>query len=196
MFISKSPLRISFFGGSTDYKDFYSQYGSLLVGTTIDKFAFTGLRYRPRFLDRQTYVAYSNYDIVDDVEDIKNPLIRETLKYYNIFQHIDLITFNDIPSRTGLGGSSSFCVSLIHSIYRLLNKPVNIGNDDEISINKLASKIIKLNKSKSKIKYSNALVNEPRKRKPDLKLIKTLIKWSPEVNLQNGLIKTTNYFKK
>ena len=127
MFISKSPLRISFFGGSTDYKDFYSKHGSLLVGTTINKFAFTGLRYRPRFLDRQTYVAYSNYDIVDDVDDIKNPLIRETLKYFNIFQHIDLITFNDIPSRTGLGGSSSFCVSLIHSIYRLLNKPVNIN---------------------------------------------------------------------
>ncbi len=98
----------------------------------------------------------------------------------------------------------SFCYvdDLINGIIKLskikknLNKPVNIGNDDEISINKLASKIIKLNKSKSKIKYSNALVNEPRKRKPDLKLIKTLIKWSPEVNLQNGLIKTTNYFKK
>lgn len=123
MFISRAPLRISFFGGSTDYKDFYSEHGSLLIGTTIDKFAFTGLRYRPRFLDRQTYVAYSNYDIVDDVEHINNPLIRETLKYFNIFQHIDLITFNDIPSRTGLGGSSSFCVSLIHSIYKLLNKP-------------------------------------------------------------------------
>ena len=122
MFISRAPLRISFFGGSTDYKDFYSEHGSLLIGTTIDKFAFTGLRYRPRFLDRHTYVAYSNYDIVDDVEHINNPLIRETLKYYNIFQHIDLITFNDIPSRTGLGGSSSFCVSLIHSIYKLLNK--------------------------------------------------------------------------
>ena len=128
MFISRAPLRISFFGGSTDYKDFYSQYGSLLIGTTIDKFAFTGLRYRPRFLDRRTYVAYSNYDIVDDVERINNPLIRETLKYYNIFQHIDLITFNDIPSRTGLGGSSSFCVSLIHSIYKLLNKTPDINN--------------------------------------------------------------------
>ena len=125
MFISKAPVRISFFGGSTDYKDFYSQHGSLLIGTTIDKFAFTGLRYRPMFLDRQTYVAYSNYDIVDDVEHINNPLIRETLKYFNIFQYIDLITFNDIPSRTGLGGSSSFCVSLIHSIYRLLNKKVD-----------------------------------------------------------------------
>jgi len=122
MFISKAPVRVSFFGGSTDYKDFYSQHGSLLIGTTIDKFAFTGLRYRPMFLDRQTYVAYSNYDIVDDVEHINNPLIRETLKYFNIFQYIDLITFNDIPSRTGLGGSSSFCVSLIHSIYKLLNK--------------------------------------------------------------------------
>tara|TARA_R100000008_G_scaffold53517_1_gene32488 strand:- start:728 stop:1681 length:954 start_codon:yes stop_codon:yes gene_type:complete len=127
MFISRSPLRISFFGGSTDYKDFYSKHGSLLIGTTINKYAFTGLRYRPRFLDRRTYVAYSNYDIVDDVEHINNPLIRETLKYFNIFQHIDLITFNDIPSRTGLGGSSSFCVSLIHSIYKLLNKSVDIN---------------------------------------------------------------------
>jgi len=136
MIISKAPLRISFFGGSTDYKDFYSKHGSLLIGTTIDKFSCTALRRRPKFLDQHIHIAASNYDDVDDVEQIKNPLIRETLKYYNIFQSIDLISFNDIPSRTGLGGSSSFCVSLINSIYKLLNKKLNIRDivNDAIDI--------------------------------------------------------------
>jgi len=125
MFISKAPLRVSFFGGSTDYEEFYCKHGSLLVGTTINKYSVTGLRYRPRFLDDNIHIAANKYDIVDSVQDIKNPLIRETLKYYDILKNIDLFTFNDIPSRTGLGGSSSFCVSLIHSIYGLLNKKSN-----------------------------------------------------------------------
>ena len=125
MFISKSPLRVSFFGGSTDYEDFYSKHGSLLIGTTIDKYSVTGLRYRPRFLDDCIHIAANKYDVVDNVEDIKNPLIREILKYYNVLKNIDLFTFNDIPPRTGLGGSSSFCVSLIHSIYKLLNKELD-----------------------------------------------------------------------
>tara|TARA_R100000908_G_C3721521_1_gene124069 strand:+ start:77 stop:1006 length:930 start_codon:yes stop_codon:yes gene_type:complete len=125
MHYSKAPLRISFFGGSTDYKDFYEKHGSLLVGTTIDKYSFTLLRYKPLFLRNNSYIAYSEHEIVTDLEEITNPLIRETLKYYHIYENIDLITFNDVPSRTGLGGSSSFCVSLLYSIHKLLNIPIN-----------------------------------------------------------------------
>jgi len=125
MQFSKAPLRISFFGGSTDYKDFYEKHGSILVGTTIDKYAYSFLRYKPPFLKKNSYIAYSNHEIVNEIEEITNPLIRETLKYFSIYEYIDLITFNDVPSRTGLGGSSSFCVSLIQSIYKLLNRSIN-----------------------------------------------------------------------
>lgn len=125
MHYCKAPLRISFFGGSTDYKDFYEKHGSLLVGTTIDKYSYTLLRYKPPFLRNNSYIAYSEHQIVTDIEEITNPLIRETLKYYHIYENIDLITFNDVPSRTGLGGSSSFCVSLLYSIHKLLNLPID-----------------------------------------------------------------------
>tara|TARA_R110000824_G_scaffold36029_5_gene112264 strand:+ start:14710 stop:15639 length:930 start_codon:yes stop_codon:yes gene_type:complete len=125
MQFSTAPLRISFFGGSTDYKDFYEKHGSVIVGTTIDKYAYSFLRYKPPFLKKNSYIAYSNHEIVNEVEEIANPLIKETLKYFSIYEYIDLITFNDVPSRTGLGGSSSFCVSLIQSIYKLLNKPID-----------------------------------------------------------------------
>lgn len=126
MFISRAPLRISFFGGSSDYQDFYSQHGSLLIGGSIDKYAYTGLRYRPRFLDTFHHISYSKQNIVDDINKIENPLIRETLRYFKIDKCVDLVSFNDVPSRTGLGGSSSFCVSLIHSIYKLKEIPVNV----------------------------------------------------------------------
>ena len=76
-------------------------------------------------MKKNSYIAYSNHEIVDEIEEITNPLIRETLKYFSIYDYIDLITFNDVPSRTGLGGSSSFCISLIQSIYKLLNKPID-----------------------------------------------------------------------
>jgi len=128
MFISRAPLRISFFGGSTDYKDFYSQDGGFVVGACINKYSYTGLRYRPKFLDKKNHISYSSQDIVSTFEEIKNPLIREILKFYKIDKHIDLVSFNDVPSRTGLGGSSSFSISLIYSIYKLLNKTIIIDD--------------------------------------------------------------------
>ena len=97
----------------------------MFISKSINKYAVTGLRYRPRFLDDCLHISANQHEVVDNVEDIKNPLIRETLKYYNVLKNIDLFSFNDIPSRTGLGGSSSFCVSLIHSIYKLLNKELD-----------------------------------------------------------------------
>jgi|ERR1035437_1751340 D-glycero-alpha-D-manno-heptose-7-phosphate kinase len=118
MIIAKTPLRISLFGGSTDYKYFYEKYGSFIIGTTINKYNYAYMRYRPKILSDHSIISYSEIELVKEFQEIKNPLLREVLKYYGIKEKFDLTLFSDVPSRTGLGGSSSCCVNLCY----LLNK--------------------------------------------------------------------------
>lgn len=120
MLIVKSPFRISFFGGSTDYEDFYNTYGSFLIGTTIDKYCYLSMRPRPKILSDDNVIVYSKLQSVKNLDDIHNPLIREILKYKEIKFPIELFTFSDVPSRTGLGGSSSFCVGLLYLVNNIL----------------------------------------------------------------------------
>jgi len=131
MIIVKAPFRISLFGGSTDYKGFYKQYGSFLIGTPIDKYCYISMRYRPEILPKKYLCTYSKYELVDSIEDFKNPLIRETLKYYNVNKPLELSSISDIPSRTGLGGSSSYCVAMSCAIIGL--KKENISKREIIN---------------------------------------------------------------
>ena len=124
MIIVKSPLRISLFGGSTDYESFYKKHGSFIIGTTINKYVYLFVRQRPSILSEESVIAYSKTEMVSSWDDIKNPLIRETLKYSGINQTIDFNSFSDIPARTGLGGSSSFCVGLLKVLAILQNKTI------------------------------------------------------------------------
>lgn len=119
MIITRTPLRLSLFGGSTDYEDFYSKHGSFIIGATIDKYVYLSVRYRPKILSKESIIAYSKTDIVTCWDEIQNPLIRETLKFTEIDKAIDFNSFSDMPSRTGLGGSSSFCVGLLKALYSL-----------------------------------------------------------------------------
>lgn len=125
MIIVKSPLRISFFGGSTDYKSFYEKHGSFLIGTTIDKYIWLSARYRPKILPKEHFIGYSKLERVSSIDDIQNPLIRETLRYHGVHAPIDFTSLADVPSRTGLGGSSSFCTGMVHLMKKLDNKPVS-----------------------------------------------------------------------
>ena len=122
MIITRAPFRISLFGGSTDYESFYKDHGSLIIGSTIDKYTYTSFRLRPSIVSDRSIIAYSQLETPSKIKDIRHPLIRETLKYCNIKGSIDLHFFSDIPSRTGLGGSSAFCVSLIKALKPDLNK--------------------------------------------------------------------------
>lgn len=119
MIIVKSPLRISLFGGSTDYEDFYSKHGSFLIGAAINKHAYLSVRYRSKILSKESVITYSKTDIVTHWSQIQNPLIRKTLEFVNIKKAIDFNSFSDMPARTGLGGSSSFCVGLLKALYLL-----------------------------------------------------------------------------
>ena len=119
MIIVKSPLRISLFGGSTDYEDFYSKHGSFLIGAAINKHAYLSVRYRSKILSKESVITYSKTDTVTHWSQIQNPLIRKTLEFVNVKRAIDFNSFSDMPARTGLGGSSSFCVGLLKTLYIL-----------------------------------------------------------------------------
>src|ERR1051326_840362 len=125
MIIVKSPFRVSLFGGSTDYPSYYEKNGAFLIGTTINKYVYLSTRIRPNILPKENVIVYSKLECEKDINDIKNPLIRETLRDSNIEEFIELISFSDIPSRTGLGGSSSFCVGMIYLLNKLQNKAIN-----------------------------------------------------------------------
>lgn len=120
MHIIKSPFRVSFFGGSTDYKEFYQEHGSLLIGTTIDKYVYLCMRKRPKILTPESIITYSKLQTVNTWDEIENPLIREVLKYKKIQEPIEFTSFSDIPSRVGLGGSSSFCVGMLYLIDKVM----------------------------------------------------------------------------
>ena len=119
MIIVKSPLRISFFGGSTDYESFYKDHGSFLIGTTIDKYIWLSARYRPEILPKEHSLVYSKMEVVPSIDDIQNPLIREVLRHHDPQGFIDFNSSADVPSRTGLGGSSSFCAGMILLLKKL-----------------------------------------------------------------------------
>jgi D-glycero-alpha-D-manno-heptose-7-phosphate kinase len=101
MIIIKTPFRISFFGGSTDYKSFYEEYGSFIIGATIDKYVWLSARFRPKILPKHHSIAYSKLETATSVDDIQNPLIREVLKHHKIKEHIDFHSAADIPARSG-----------------------------------------------------------------------------------------------
>jgi D-glycero-alpha-D-manno-heptose-7-phosphate kinase len=123
MIIVKAPFRISFFGGSTDYKDFYEKHGSFLIGTTIDKYVYLSMRKRPAIFTPSSVITYSKLQHVKSWDEIENPLIREILKYRKIDVPIEFNSFSDIPSRTGLGGSSAFCSGMLYLIGKVFDHP-------------------------------------------------------------------------
>ena len=125
MIIVKTPLRISLFGGSTDYESYYKENGSFLIGATINKYAYLSMRIRPRILAKESVVVYSKMEFVKSFDEIHNSLIRATLKYKNVNDFIEFFSFSDVPSRTGLGGSSSYCVGLLYLINKLYNLPID-----------------------------------------------------------------------
>lgn len=114
MIISKTPFRISFFGGGTDLKDYYENDFGAVVSTAIDKYIY--ITVNKRFED-SIRVSYSKTEIVDKVDDIKHPIVRSALKLVGIDKGIEITSIADIPAKTGLGSSSTFTVGLLNALY-------------------------------------------------------------------------------
>ncbi len=122
MIITRTPLRISFFGGGTDYPVWYRQHGGSVLATTIDKCCYITCRRLPPFFDCHSRVSYSRVENVQTNDAIEHPSVRGCLKYMGIDEGVEIHHVADLPARTGLGTSSAFTVGLLLGLYALQNK--------------------------------------------------------------------------
>lgn len=121
MIITKTPFRMSFFGGGTDIEDFFKENGGAVLSTTFDKYCYVNVRHLPRFFDWSTELTYSRTEKVSNVDDIEHPAIRNAMKMLDMHE-IRLIYEADLPARSGLGTSSSFAVGMLNAFYALKGK--------------------------------------------------------------------------
>ncbi|MDO8582377.1 MAG: kinase [bacterium] len=119
MIISRTPFRISFFGGGTDYPAWYEKNGGAALSTSIDKYSYITARYHPPFFPVRHKIVYSKIETVDTHGEIQHPSVRETLKHLKIHDGVEIHNAADLPARSGLGSSSAFTVGLLHSLYGL-----------------------------------------------------------------------------
>lgn len=121
MIITKTPFRMSFFGGGTDLEEYFKENGGAVLSTTFDKYCYVNVRHLPRFFDYTTELTYSKMERVSNVEDIIHPAIREAMKMLDMHE-IRLTYEADLPARSGLGTSSSFAVGMLNAFYALKGK--------------------------------------------------------------------------
>ncbi len=121
MIITRTPFRMSFFGGGTDMKDFFTEHGGTVISTTFDKYCYVIVRHLPRFFDYSTELSYSKIERVTSIEDIEHPAIRNAMKMLDMHE-LRLTYEADLPARSGLGTSSSFAVGMLNAFYALKGK--------------------------------------------------------------------------
>ncbi|MCX8082086.1 MAG: kinase [bacterium] len=119
MVISRTPFRISFFGGGTDYPAWYRNNKGSVLSTTIDKYCYISCRYLPPFFEHKHRVVYSLIENVKSIGEIKHPAVKAVLEYMKIDEGVEIHHDGDLPARTGLGSSSSFTVGLLNALYAL-----------------------------------------------------------------------------
>lgn len=124
MIITKTPFRMSFFGGGTDMESFFKEYGGAVLSTTFDKYCYVNVRHLPRFFSYSTELSYSKTERVTSVEQIEHPAIRNAMKMLDMHE-LRLSYEADLPARSGLGTSSSFAVGMLNAFYALKGKYVD-----------------------------------------------------------------------
>lgn len=123
MVITKTPFRMSFFGGGTDLKEYFYENGGAVLSTTFDKYCYVTVRHLPHFFDYRTELFYSKVERVTDERRIAHPAIREAMKFLDI--HDIRLTYDaDLPARSGLGTSSAFAVGMLNAFYTLKGQSV------------------------------------------------------------------------
>ncbi len=153
MVITKTPYRISFFGGGTDYPEWYRENQGRVLATTFDKYCYISIRPLPQFFDHKYRIVYSKIESVGNISEIQHPSVRETLGYFNCKKGLEIHHDGDLPARSGLGSSSSFTVGMINAMnalkgvhnspYELASSAIHIeqnlikecvGSQDQISV--------------------------------------------------------------
>lgn len=118
MIITKTPFRMSFFGGGTDIAQFYQKHGGAVISTTFDKYCYVSVRHLPPYFHYTNEIVYSKTERVTDVSRIEHPAVREAMRFLDM--HAIRLTYDaDLPARTGLGTSSTFAVGMLNAFYAL-----------------------------------------------------------------------------
>lgn len=125
MIITRTPFRISFFGGGTDFPEWYKRNGGAVLSTTIDKYCYISVRKLPPFFEYKHRIVYSKYEQVNSIDEIIHPSVRETLRFLEIKDGLEIHHDGDLPARSGLGSSSAFTVGLLHALYGLKGKLIS-----------------------------------------------------------------------
>ena len=128
MIISKTPFRISLFGGGTDYPSWYRDNGGSVLATAIDKYCYISCRHLPPFFDHKHRIVYSKVESVKEIEEIQHPVVRAVLSTLGTSAGLEIHHNGDLPARSGMGSSSSFTVGLINAINAM--KGLQTSKDD------------------------------------------------------------------
>ena len=114
MIVTRTPVRLSFFGGGTDYPDYFRRRGGQTLSTAIDKYSYVTVNPLASLFDYSIRVSYSKLELVGSADEIEHPAVRECLRFLSIQHGIEINYVGDLPARSGLGSSSSFTVCLLH----------------------------------------------------------------------------------
>ena len=124
MIITRTPFRVSFAGGGTDLREFYSQEPGRVISTSINRYIYVVIKRQLGIVESKYRINWSQVEFKDQIEDIEHPIVREALKFFKINFPIEITTFSDIPGQTGLGSSSSFAVGLVNALHALRGEMV------------------------------------------------------------------------
>lgn len=143
MIISKTPYRISFFGGGSDYPVWYKKHGGEVISTTIDKYLYISCRQLPNFFEHKYRVVYSKVEEVKNLNSIKHVVVKKALKNFNIKQNLEIHYDGELPSRSGVGSSSSFIVGFLNILNFINNRKIINQKDLAFQSIKFEQKILK-----------------------------------------------------
>ena len=124
MILTRTPFRVSLFGGGTDFEFWYQNHGSRIITCSIGYYCYISLRYLPPFFESSNRIVWSKIEETSNIDEISHPVIRACLNFYNIKQGVEIHHIGDLPARSGIGSSSSFTVGLIHALYVLQGRSV------------------------------------------------------------------------
>jgi D-glycero-alpha-D-manno-heptose-7-phosphate kinase len=124
MIISRTPFRISLFGGGTDHPAWYRQHGGSVLGTTIDKYCYISMRILPPFFEHRHRIAYSKIETVKEIDEIQHPAVRAVLQQLDVKDGLEIHHDGDLPARSGLGTSSAFTVGMLNAVHALRGQMV------------------------------------------------------------------------
>ena len=128
MIITKTPYRISFFGGGSDYPNWFNKYTGKVLSTTINKHIYLSCRYLPNFFDHKYRIVWSKIENVKKINQIKHAAVKNLLKYLKFNQGIEIHYDGDLPARSGMGSSSCFTVGLLKALEEIKKKNISKAN--------------------------------------------------------------------